>query len=396
MTYDNTLIIVQNTSNCLASTINGTISTCTIAIPNTTAYANNTFQWTNIYSIISTTTVVVNMTFTIKSWSYFSTTNQFFAVCGSTLVVNVVPQSIVPTVALTSCLQSVGAQNTLTLNFTVENALVADVIGLSSFSGKLINNTGSLPITLNSVSSQYESLITSTLLTPPKSIIFTLTFTNPTYIPSQQPSIIITLYRKLTSNTSLTNIYAQTSIPTNLCTVTLPLTSNNSLLTLSGSVTYQSNVMYYIELKSGSLQSKDYVLNDYFIVRFKANVTNTTAYAVTDSPFQLVSFNSLSSPIVSINSQYNLPTQIYSATALKVILNSTVVVSLVNNQGASSLYLTLNSLSNPYFQNNASCVINFYMNGGFLKETLYTSSVPIAPSPNTELSLFTSSQITLL
>lgn len=184
MTYDNTLLTIQNTSNCLASTINGTISTCTITIPNITAYANNTFQWTNIYSIISTTSVVLNTTFTIKSWSYFSTSNQFFAVCGSTIVVNVAPQSIIPNVSLGSCLQTVGAQNTLTINFTVENALAADLIGLSSFSGKLINNTGSLPITLNTASSQYESLITSSLLTPPKTMSFTITLTNPTYIPS--------------------------------------------------------------------------------------------------------------------------------------------------------------------------------------------------------------------
>lgn len=142
-------------SNCIASTTNGTVSTCTISIPSNVANANNTFQWANIYSLISTSSIISNVSIKVKSWSYFSPMAQFYAVCESSLMIDVVPQVIVPTVNLGGCLQGVGAENSLIVNFYIDNALLGDVIGFKLSTGIIINKTGTLPITYNSSSLQY-------------------------------------------------------------------------------------------------------------------------------------------------------------------------------------------------------------------------------------------------
>ena len=81
ISYDNTLITVHNTSTCIASTTNGTITTCTITIPSNTANINNTIRLTNIYTLISSTTIITNISIKIKSWSYYSSMLEFYPVC---------------------------------------------------------------------------------------------------------------------------------------------------------------------------------------------------------------------------------------------------------------------------------------------------------------------------
>lgn len=61
--------------------VNGTLSTCSIAIPTATANANNTFSFSNIYSVINSSAVITNTLIKIKSWSYFVAMAQFYAVC---------------------------------------------------------------------------------------------------------------------------------------------------------------------------------------------------------------------------------------------------------------------------------------------------------------------------
>lgn len=195
------------------------------------------------------------------------------------------------------------------------SSVVGDTIVIKSFIGKVMNKTGSLPVTYNATLQQYESPVTSSLLTNSTNIQFNITFTNPTFIPTNQPLININLYRKLSSNTSLFNTYGQTSLALNLCPVTIQKSSSNCLLTLSGSATYQTGVIYYIEVKSGAIQLNDYAVNDYLIVNFKIKVSNSTAFAITDSPFQLSSYTS-GTPIVNLNSQYLLPTSIISSSSL--------------------------------------------------------------------------------
>lgn len=109
---------------------------------------------------------------------------------------------------------------------------------------------------------------------------FIISFTNPTYLPSQNPSLQINLLRKLSSNNGSYNIYAQTSVGFNICPVTSVLTnSTNNVLNLSSNSSYKSNLDYSIQFISNSIQFKDYVLNDYVIVNFKNKITDGTNYA---------------------------------------------------------------------------------------------------------------------
>lgn len=110
---------ITNTSNCIASSTNGNTSSCTLGIPSNAAMANNSFSVSSIYQLIPSSVVVQNVWVKIKSWSYFSPMAQFYAVCESTFVVDVLPQTLTPTVALSTCVQTVGAENTLTIEFNV-------------------------------------------------------------------------------------------------------------------------------------------------------------------------------------------------------------------------------------------------------------------------------------
>ena len=136
---------------------------------------------------------------------------------------------------------------------------------------------------------------------------FTVSFTNPTYLPSQQPSMQILLMRKLSSNNGSLNTYAQVPSSFSVCPVTSVISSSANIpLTLSNSSTYKSNVAYSIQFSGTSIQFKDYAINDYFVVSFKNRVTDGTNFADTDSPFQLSSFGNNTVPEVLINSQYSL------------------------------------------------------------------------------------------
>ncbi len=126
---------------------------------------------------------------------------------------------------------------------------------------------------------------------------FTVSFSNPTYLPSQQPSMQISLMRKLSSNNGSLNVYASVLPSFAVCPVTTVLSNSANIpLSLSNSSTYTSSVAYSIQFTGTSIQFKDYAFNDYFVVSFKNRVSDGTNFADTDSPFQLSSFGANSQP----------------------------------------------------------------------------------------------------
>ncbi len=119
ISYDNTVLDIQNGSTCLSSSRNGTTSTCALAIPSNVAMANNSILVTKISQGIPLNVILLNTSLKITSWSYFSTLGQFFAICSSILNVEVVPQSLNPITSLVSCNPMVGQSNSLTFQIDV-------------------------------------------------------------------------------------------------------------------------------------------------------------------------------------------------------------------------------------------------------------------------------------
>ncbi len=117
--YDNRLISLDSTSSCLSSSVNGSLSSCMISIPNNAGSANNTISVTKIKSLIPTNMLITNSSITISSFSYFSNLNTFYTVCSSTINPLYLLQPLTPSFSLLSCNQTVGQTNTITFTVNV-------------------------------------------------------------------------------------------------------------------------------------------------------------------------------------------------------------------------------------------------------------------------------------
>ena len=117
---------------------------------------------------------------------------------------------------------------------------------------------------------------------------------------------------------------------------------------------------YSVQLGSTSLQFKDYALNDYLIVGFRNKVTNGSNTALTDSPYQLFSYSVSIAPTVTLNTQYLLKSEVVNSSTLKIWINSSIVVNLINNPVLTPLNLNIESLSNPYFKSDVFLTINAF------------------------------------
>lgn len=280
LSYDNSVVSFDIGSSCISISVNGSTSICTLNIPSISANAINNILLTKIKSLIPSNTVVTSTTITVSSWSFFSVLSQFYTTCLSTLTVNIQPQILNPITSLSSCNPIVGQTNTLTVEMNVENAAVLDVLVLKSFSGVFVNRTGSISLSYNSSSNHYETTLSGSQIINSTRVRFTVSFTNPTYLPSAQPSFEILLRRTLSSNNSSFNTYAQTSSALLACPVTQVISNSTSnLLAVSNTTTYKSNVDYSLQFTSTTFQLKDYLLNDYFIVTFKNRVSDGTNFA---------------------------------------------------------------------------------------------------------------------